>query len=196
MAIGVFSALYNYYYHLIILDYFIFSEVLCPGAVAPCSPFLSPWQPLIYLISLDFPISNVLNYWPHTMSDLFCQLLLTLYFHGSFILKQIFVVCLKKKKKKKEEKEKRKKKKQRESISNKGKAKGPHPGQFFSLRVHITIHAHTHIPFYLTHSAQDLIFLISSFMLKSGAVGSIATVYFLKDLVIFSRVDEISSPSH
>lgn len=97
--------------------------------------------------------------------------------------------------KKKKEKEEKRRKKKRESILNKGKAKGPHPGQFFSPHVHVTIHAHTHIPLYLTHSAQDF-FLISSFIFKSGAVGSIATVYILKDLVIFSKVDEISSPSH
>lgn len=44
-------------------------------------------------ISVDFPLSNVLYNWHRTMRDLFCQFLLTLYFHGSFILKQIFVVC-------------------------------------------------------------------------------------------------------
>lgn len=44
-------------------------------------------------ISVDFPISDVLYNWHRRMSDLFCQFLLTLYFHGSFILKQIFVVC-------------------------------------------------------------------------------------------------------
>lgn len=44
-------------------------------------------------ISVDSPISDVLYNWYRTMSNLFCQFLLTLYFHDSFILKQIFVVC-------------------------------------------------------------------------------------------------------
>lgn len=44
-------------------------------------------------ISVDIPISDVLYNWHRRMSDLFCQFLSTLYFHGLFILKQIFVVC-------------------------------------------------------------------------------------------------------
>lgn len=98
------------------------------------------------------------------------------------------------KKKKKETEEKRRKKKN--LYQTRGKPRAHTLGS--SLASMCTLqYMHTHTSHYILHTQhKSFFFLISSFIFKSGAVGSIATVYILKDLVIFSKVDEISSPSH
>lgn len=100
------------------------------------------------------------------------------------------------KKKKKEKEGKKEKKKTKENLyQTRGKPRAHTLGS--SLASMCTLqYMHTHTSHYILHTQHKIFFLISSFIFKSGAVGSIATVYIPKDLVIFSKVDEISSPSH